>query len=276
MEYRQLGQSGFMVPVLSLGTGTFGGTTEMSKGFGTSNVAEATRLVDVADRCRPDVCSTPQTLLHGRGRRNPWTGDQRPSRQLLNSTKATFRRGTGPNDVGSSRFPLLIKGVDACYVRRLGTDYIDLFQLHGFDALTPVEETLRTLDDLVRAGKNPIHRLLELLGLASDEIAGGLRSLRLAALRRTSGVLLARSAGLRVGIDAARDRSEGRRGRLEPARLGPAHGQDPSRAPLPENAIAGPGECGMPGRRCRKNTSTAWSMRSIRWRRRPERRAAVG
>jgi aryl-alcohol dehydrogenase-like predicted oxidoreductase len=71
--------------------------------------------------------------------------------RVLISTKATFRSGDGPNDVGSSRHHLT-RAVDAS-LRRLGTDYIDLFQLHGFDAMTPVEETLRTLDDLVRAGK---------------------------------------------------------------------------------------------------------------------------
>src|SRR4051812_20058461 len=67
------------------------------------------------------------------------------------STKGTFRSGDGPNDVGSSRFHI-INAVHAS-LRRLGTDWIDLYQLHGFDALTPVEEVLGTLDDLVRAGK---------------------------------------------------------------------------------------------------------------------------
>jgi aryl-alcohol dehydrogenase-like predicted oxidoreductase len=71
--------------------------------------------------------------------------------KVLISTKATFREGSGPNDVGSSRFHL-INAVDGS-LRRLGTDYIDLFQLHGFDACTPIEETLSALDDLVRAGK---------------------------------------------------------------------------------------------------------------------------
>jgi aryl-alcohol dehydrogenase-like predicted oxidoreductase len=71
--------------------------------------------------------------------------------KVLISTKATFRLGDGPNDVGSSRHHL-IRSVEQS-LKRLGTDYIDLFQLHGFDALTPVEEALRTLDDLIRAGK---------------------------------------------------------------------------------------------------------------------------
>ena len=71
--------------------------------------------------------------------------------QVIISTKGTFRFGAGPNDVGSSRYHL-IRAVEAS-LRRLGTDYIDLYQLHGFDAMTPVEEVLGTLDDLVRAGK---------------------------------------------------------------------------------------------------------------------------
>ena len=71
--------------------------------------------------------------------------------KVIISTKATFRAGSGPNDAGSSRHHLL-QAIDGS-LRRLGTDYIDLFQLHGFDAQTPIEETLGTLDDLVRAGK---------------------------------------------------------------------------------------------------------------------------
>jgi len=71
--------------------------------------------------------------------------------QVIVSTKATFRAGPGPNDLGSSRHHL-IRAVDAS-LRRLGTDYIDLYQLHGFDAITPVDEVLSTLDGMVRAGK---------------------------------------------------------------------------------------------------------------------------
>jgi aryl-alcohol dehydrogenase-like predicted oxidoreductase len=151
MEYRQLGGSGFKVPVLSLGTGTFGGSGEFFKGFGSSDVAEATRLVDIALEAglnmfdSADVYSgglAEEILGHAvKGRRD----------QVLISTKATFTFGPGPNDVGSSRFHL-IKAVEGS-LKRLQTDYIDLFQLHGFDAISPVEETLNTLDDLVRAGK---------------------------------------------------------------------------------------------------------------------------
>lgn len=151
MEYRQLGGSGFKVPVLSFGTGTFGGGNEFFKAWGASDVAEATRLVDICLEAGLNMFDTADVYSHGlaeeilgqaiKGRRN----------QVIISTKATFRFGSGPNDVGSSRYHLTqsIEG----NLRRLGVETIDLFQLHGFDSVTPIEEVLHTLDDLVRAGK---------------------------------------------------------------------------------------------------------------------------
>ncbi len=151
MEYRLLGASGFKVPVLSLGTGTFGGRGEFFKAWGGSDVAEATRLVDICVEAGLTMFDSADGYSGGaaeeilgqaiRGRRD----------QVIISTKGTFRAGPGPNDVGSSRFHL-IRSVEGS-LRRLGTDYIDLYQLHGFDAMTPIEEVLQTLDDLVRAGK---------------------------------------------------------------------------------------------------------------------------
>jgi aryl-alcohol dehydrogenase-like predicted oxidoreductase len=151
MDYRQLGASGFKVPVLSFGTGTFGGKGEFFGAWGSTDVAEAKRLVDICLDAGLTMFDSADVYSDGvaesvlgeaiKGRRD----------RVLISTKATFRFGDDPNDVGSSRFHLL-KSCDAA-LKRLGTDYIDLFQLHGFDALTPVEETLSTLDDLVRAGK---------------------------------------------------------------------------------------------------------------------------
>jgi aryl-alcohol dehydrogenase-like predicted oxidoreductase len=151
METRFLGGSGLKVPVLSLGTGTFGGRTEFFKAWGASGPEAATRLVDVCLEAglnffdSADIYSQGQAeevLGHAiRGRRD----------KLLISTKGTFRSGPGANDVGSSRHHL-IDAVEGS-LRRLGTDYIDLYQLHGFDAQTPVEETLSTLAELVRAGK---------------------------------------------------------------------------------------------------------------------------
>src|SRR3954466_10926880 len=147
MEYRKLGSSGWNVPVLTLGTGTFGGKGPLFSSWGTSDVAEATRLIDICLEAgltmfdSADIYSggSAEEVLGGaiKGRRD----------KVLISTKATFRSGEGPNDVGSSRHHL----EDALHasLRRLGTDYLDLFQLHGFDALTPVEETLQTLDGFV-------------------------------------------------------------------------------------------------------------------------------
>lgn len=151
MEYRLLGGSGLKVPVLSLGTGTFGGTTSLFEAFGTSDVNEATRLVDISLEHGVNLFDSAD--IYSAGRAEEILGKAVAGRRdrVLISTKATFRTGDGPNDVGSSRHHLT-RSIEAS-LRRLGTDYIDIFQLHGFDAQTPVEETLRTLTDFVRAGK---------------------------------------------------------------------------------------------------------------------------
>ncbi|WP_430390061.1 aldo/keto reductase [Dyella sp. 20L07] len=151
MEFRQLGASGFRVPVLSFGTGTFGGKGEFFGAWGSTDVAEAKRLVDIC--LDAGLTMFDSADIYSDGAAESVLGEAIKGRRdrVLISTKATFRSGDDPNDVGSSRFHLL-KACDAA-LKRLGTDYIDLFQLHGFDAMTPVEETLSTLDDLVRAGK---------------------------------------------------------------------------------------------------------------------------
>jgi aryl-alcohol dehydrogenase-like predicted oxidoreductase len=151
MEYRQLGGSGFKVPVLTLGTGTFGGKGDLFSAWGNAGVPEATRLVDIS--LDAGLTMFDSADVYSAGLAEEILGKAIAGRRdkVLISTKATFRLGDGPNDVGSSRFHL-IRAVEAA-LKRLGTDYIDLFQLHGFDAITPFEETLSTLDDLVRAGK---------------------------------------------------------------------------------------------------------------------------
>jgi len=153
MEFRQLGRSGLKVPVLSFGTGTFGGTTEFFNAWGSTDMAEATRLVDLCLEVGVNLFDTADIYSDGAsetilgkaiaGRRN----------DLLISTKASFRmnNASGPNDIGSSRHYLL-RACEAS-LKRLGTDYIDIYHLHGFDALTPVEEVLSTLDNLVESGK---------------------------------------------------------------------------------------------------------------------------
>lgn len=151
MESRQLGKSGFKVPVLCMGTGTFGGRGEFFKAWGASDVAEATRLVDIC--LEAGLTMFDSADIYSSGMAEEILGQAIKGRrdQVILSTKGTFRFGPGPNDVGSSRYHLT-RAVEAS-LQRLGTDYIDLYQLHAFDALTPVEEALGTLDDLVRAGK---------------------------------------------------------------------------------------------------------------------------
>jgi aryl-alcohol dehydrogenase-like predicted oxidoreductase len=151
MELRTLGGSGFKVPVLSLGTATFGGRGEFFKAWGGSSVDEATRLVDICLEAGLNMFDTAD--VYSAGLAEEILGRAIAGRRdgVIVSTKASFRTGPGPNDIGSSRDHL----VTACEasLRRLGTDHIDLYQLHGFDALTAIDEALRALDDLVRAGK---------------------------------------------------------------------------------------------------------------------------
>lgn len=151
MEYRQLGGSGFKVPVLSLGTGTFGGGSEFFKAWGKTDVAEASRLIDICLEAGLNMFDSAD--IYSKGMAEEILGQAIKGRRdaVLISTKGTFRFGTGANDVGSSRHHL-IKSVEGS-LRRLGTDYIDLYQLHGFDAVTPAEEVLSTLENLIRAGK---------------------------------------------------------------------------------------------------------------------------
>jgi aryl-alcohol dehydrogenase-like predicted oxidoreductase len=151
MEYRQLGGSGLKVPALTLGTGTFGGKGEMFSAWGNSGVPEATRLVDISLEAGLNMFDSADVYSDGMAEEILGKAITGRRDKVLISTKATFRRGEGPNDVGSSRFHL-INAVE-CALKRLGTHYIDLFQLHAFDAVAPVEETVSTLDDLVRAGK---------------------------------------------------------------------------------------------------------------------------
>jgi aryl-alcohol dehydrogenase-like predicted oxidoreductase len=151
MEYRTLGSSGLRVSAFSLGTATFGGGTAFFRAWGTSDVADAARMVDLALDAGVNLLDTAD--VYSDGQSEQIVGELLKTRRdrLLISTKSTFRLGDGPNDVGSSRHHL-VRSVEAS-LRRLGTDVIDIYHLHGFDALTAVEEVLGTLDALVRAGK---------------------------------------------------------------------------------------------------------------------------
>lgn len=140
-----------MVPALTLGTGTFGGGNAFFKGFGATDVVGAKRLVGICLDAGIVMFDSADNYSDGLAEEILGKAIQGHRDEVLISTKATFRVGAGPNDVGSSRQHLLRSCEGA--LRRLGTDHIDLYQLHAFDALAPVEEVLRTLDDLVRSGK---------------------------------------------------------------------------------------------------------------------------
>jgi aryl-alcohol dehydrogenase-like predicted oxidoreductase len=151
MEYRRLGASGLRVPALSFGAGTFAGSGPLFGNWGETDAREARRLVDISLDAGVTMFDSADVYSDGaseevlgaaiRGRRD----------RVILSTKTSLPMGEGPNDAGSSRSRLIKASEDA--LRRLGTDYIDLLQLHAFDAGTPVDEVLSTLDDLVRAGK---------------------------------------------------------------------------------------------------------------------------
>ena len=151
MEYRQLGGSGLMVPVLSFGTATFGGANEFFSVWGSTQVAEATRLVDLALEAGVTLFDTADAYSNGLSEEilGQAIGDRRD--KVLIATKACFRSEPDANGQGTSRYHLM-RACEAS-LRRLKTDYVDLYQLHGFDAMTPIEETLRALEDLVRSGK---------------------------------------------------------------------------------------------------------------------------
>ncbi len=151
MEYRALGNSGLMVPVLSFGTATFGGGAGFFRACGSTDAREATRLVSMCMEVGANLFDTADAYSDGRAEEILGQALAGRRHEALISTKAAFRTGQGANDVGSSRLHLL-RACEAS-LRRLGTDYIDIYHLHAFDALTATEETLRSLDTLVRGGK---------------------------------------------------------------------------------------------------------------------------
>lgn len=151
MKYRQLGGAGLKVPVLTFGTATFGGGNDFFKTWGSTQTAEATRLVDFCIDAGVNFFDCADTYSDGLAEEILGKAANRKRAKVLISTKGTFPMGAGPNDMGSSRHHI----IEACEasLKRLNTDYIDVYHMHGFDANTPVEETLRALDDLVQAGK---------------------------------------------------------------------------------------------------------------------------
>lgn len=151
MEYRSLGASGLRVPILSFGTGTFGGQGPLFSAWGRSGVEEARRLVDICLDAGVNLFDSADVYSNGASEEILGAAIKGRRDKVLISTKMSLPTGDGPFDAGSSRHRLL-NSVESA-LRRLGTDHIDLLQLHAFDAFTPVEEVLSTLDTLVRAGK---------------------------------------------------------------------------------------------------------------------------
>lgn len=151
MEYRFLGHSGFKVPALGFGAGTFGGQGPLFSAWGKSDVAAARRIVDICLDAGVSLFDTADAYSSGASEEILGAALKGRRQRAIVSTKLALRVGEGPNDVGASRHHL-IEGVHAA-LRRLDTDHIDILQLHSFDAMTPVEQVLRTLDQLVREGK---------------------------------------------------------------------------------------------------------------------------
>ncbi|GLY81260.1 aldo/keto reductase [Actinoallomurus iriomotensis] len=151
MEYRRLGASGLQVPALSFGAGTFGGRGELFGNWGDTDAREARRLVDICLDAGVTMFDTADVYSDGASEEVLGAAIKGRRDQVIISTKTGLPMGEGPYDAGTSRSRLIRACEDA--LRRLGTDHIDLFQLHAFDAGTPIEEVLATLDDLVRAGK---------------------------------------------------------------------------------------------------------------------------
>lgn len=151
MEYRRLGASGLVVPALSFGAGTFGGRGELFSAWGDTDVEQARRMVDISLEAGVTMFDTADVYSDGASEEVLGAAIKGRRDQLLLSTKASLPTGPGPFDAGSGR-SRLIDAVEGS-LRRLGVDHIDLFQLHAFDAHTPIDEVLHALDDLVRAGK---------------------------------------------------------------------------------------------------------------------------
>ena len=151
MEFRQLGRSGLRVPILAFGTATFGGGNDFYRAWGSTDVAEAKRLVDLCLDAGVSFFDTANSYSTGMAEEILGAAIAGRRQDIILASKATFPMGPGPNDAGSSRHFLRRACEDS--LRRLRTDHIDVYYMHGFDENTPVEETLKALDALVTSGK---------------------------------------------------------------------------------------------------------------------------
>ncbi len=151
MEYRTLGASGLKVPVLSFGTATFGGGNAFFKAWGSTEGDEATRMINLCLDAGVNLFDTANVYSRGMSEEILGNSLKGLRNRVLISTKATFPMSDRPNDYSSSRYNLIRACEDS--LERLQTDHIDIYHMHGFDGVTPVEETLRALDDLITSGK---------------------------------------------------------------------------------------------------------------------------
>jgi aryl-alcohol dehydrogenase-like predicted oxidoreductase len=151
MEYRKLGGSGLMVPALTFGTATFGGGNDFFKKWGDTDVSEARSMIDAAMEMGCNLFDTADAYSAGLSEQILGGAIAGRREKLLLATKTGMAMDSSPNSMGTSR-DKIIRSCEAS-LQRLGTEYIDLYQLHSFDAMTPIEEMLRALDDLTRAGK---------------------------------------------------------------------------------------------------------------------------
>jgi len=151
MDYRLLGGSGLKVSALSFGAATFGGANAFFKAWGSTDVAEASRLIDICIEAGVNLFDTADGYSDGRSEEILGKALGSKREKVLISTKAYFPTGEGPNDRGTSRYHLRRALEDS--LRRLGTDHVDIYHMHGFDALTPIEEAQDTLNSFVREGK---------------------------------------------------------------------------------------------------------------------------
>lgn len=151
MEQRTLSGAGLKIPALSFGTATFGGVGEFFQAWGSTQEQEARRLVDLCFEHGVNFFDTANGYSAGKSEEILGATLKGRRSQALIATKATFPTGPGPGDYGSSRSHLQQALEDS--LRRLQTDYVDIYFMHGQDMLTPVEETLSFLDQMVRAGR---------------------------------------------------------------------------------------------------------------------------
>ena len=151
MEYRTLGASGLRIPVLSFGTATFGGGNAFFKAWGSTDVEEATRMINLCMDAGINLFDTANVYSQGMSEEILGNALKGLRNRALISTKATFPMSDRLNDYSASRYHLIRACEDS--LERLQTDHIDIYHMHGFDGVTPVEETLRALDDLVQSGK---------------------------------------------------------------------------------------------------------------------------